>query len=317
MQAGIAYLLSGTAWRKNRLGSSIVVACLALLPAVSLQAAEVRDELAQIVRLMGYGGGIHNFKNFVLRDREEYRTAAHTDFTGILDVIARIEGDGKWNAAEQQALKAVKEVVESYNAALERVAELRLKGWRIEDIERVVIIDDSAAVQGLDVLRARRNWTDLEEIEFHLGYGKAIHNFKNYVLRGREIYHTEALQNLLAVEALVANQLSRAELRNPRAAAHKLVREKGTTEPADDVAYEKAVEEIAQLLGEDRAALENVERTARAYRDHLDLIERFIATQRSVRQIDLAVKINDGPAKAGLAHLRGSRSGITALLSNP
>ena len=50
----------------------------------------------------------------------------------------------------------------------------------------------------------------------------------------------------------------------------------------------------------------------------------LITTQRSVRQIDLAVKINDGPAKAGLAHLKegmvqfsGQHAGITAPPSKP
>ncbi len=302
---------------KIRLVFPIVFAYLTLSPAVSPQAAEARDELALIVRLMGYGGGIHNFKNYVLREREEYRNAAHADFARVLDVIARLERGGALSATELQSLKVVKEVVESYGAALERVAELRNQGWRIEDIDRVVIVDDTAAVRALDALRANRAWTDLEEIEFQLGYGKAIHNFKNYVLRGHESYHTEVLQNLLAVEALVASQLRRAELRNPQAAAHQLVREKVTVDPIDIGAYDQTVRKITDLLREDRTAWENVERTARAYRDHLGLIERFIAGQRSVRQIDLAVKINDGPAEAGLAHLRGAGCGIIARLSKP
>jgi hypothetical protein len=302
---------------KTRVGVSIVFAWLALLPAVSLQAAEVRDELAQIVRLMGYGGGIHNFKNYVLRNREEYRTAARADFTRILDVIAGLERGDELNAAERQALNALKVVVESYATTLDWIADLRKKKWRVEDIDRVVIIDDTAAVQGLDALRARWSWTDLEEIEFQFGYGKGIHNFKNYVLRGREKYHTEALQNLLAVEALVANLLGQPELTNPQTAAEKLVTTKGAVDTTDTAAYDKAVQEITHLFREDRAALENVERTARAYRDHLDLIERLIGMQRSVRQIDLAVKINDGPAKAGLAHLRGQRASSTAQRSKP
>ncbi len=302
---------------KTRVGVLIVVTWLVLLPSVCLQAAEVRDDLAQIVRLMGYGGGIHNFKNYVLRDREEYRTAARADFTRILDVIAGLERGDELNAAEQQALKALKVVVESYATTLDWIADLRKKEWRVEDIDRVVIIDDTAAVQGLDTLRARWSWTDLEEIEFQFGYGKGIHNFKNYVLRGREKYHTETLQNLLAVEALVANLLGQPELTNPQTAAEKLVTAKGAVDPTDTAAYDKAVQEITHLFREDRTALDNVERTARAYRDHLDLIERLIGMQRSVRQIDLAVKINDGPAKAGLDHLRGQRVGIIAQPSKP
>ena len=261
-----------------------------ILPVHEAHAADPRDDLAQVVRLMGYGGGIHNFKNYVLRERKEYQTSASERFTQILAIIARLESHAELNSTkDQQALSVVKAVVESYAAALDRVTVLRDKGWRIEDIDRAVIIDDTPAEAGLDALRAKWTWSDVEEIEFQLGYGKAIHNFKNYVLRGRENYHTAALENLLAVDSLIAGQLSQAELADPK----------------------------TPLFRQRRAALEDVERVARAYREHLALIERLIAAQRSVRQIDLAVKINDGPAEVGLAHLRGQHAGVEAQLSKP
>jgi len=265
-----------------------VAACI--LPLHEARAADPRDDLAQVVRLMGYGGGIHNFKNYVLRGRKEYQASAREDFTRILKIIARLERSAKLNSTkDQQALSVVKAVVESYDAALDRVTLLRNKGWRIEDIDRTVIIDDNPAKAGLDALRAKWTWSDFEEIEFQLGYGKAIHNFKNYALRGHESYHTEALENLLAVDSLIAGQLSQPDLIDPK----------------------------TLLFRKHRDALEGVERVARAYRENLGLIERLIAMQRSVRQIDLAVKINDGPANAGLAHLRGQRAGISAQRSKP
>ncbi len=283
---------------KIRVGFPILFAWLMLIPAISLQADEVRDELAQVVRLMGYGGGIHNFKNYVLRGREEYRSDARANFLGMLDAIAKLERSDQLDESEKQALNAVKTAVESYEAALDWVADLHDKGWRIEDIDRVVIIDDTAALQGLDMLRSRWTWTDLEQIEYQLGYGKGIHNFKNYVLRGRENYHTEALQNLLTVEALLTDLLEQPELKDPQTAVRKLLSVESTMVP------NRAVQEMTRLFEDNRSALENVQQTAQAYRDHLDLIERLIAVQRSVRQIDLAVKINDGPAKAGLAYLK-------------
>jgi|GEM_PF-2052879 len=289
-----------------------------ILPAHEAYAADPRHDLAQIVRLMGYGGGIHNFKNYVLRGRMEYQVSARKEFTQILEIIARLKPNTELNSTQdQQALRAIKAVVESYNAALDRVTELRDKEWRIEDIDRAVIIDDTAAKIGLNHLRNKWTWSDFEEIEFQLGYGNAIHNFKNYVLRGHESYHTEALKNLLAVDSLLAGGLSRAELINPQTVAESLVTRKGEISPDTGEAYDDAVKEMTHLFREVRVALENVERVARAYRENLVLIERLIAMQRSVRQIDLAVKINDGPAMAGLAHLRGQRAGITAQLLKP
>lgn len=292
--------------------------CLtAALSAPSLQAGEIKDDLAEIVRQMGYGAGIHNFKNYVLRGRPEYQTDARANFARTLEIVARLEKNAELTGAEQQALAAVKLVVESYNAGLDQVTELRDKGWRIEDIDRAVIIDDTAAVKGLHSLRERWTWSELEEIEFQLGYGKAIHNFKNYVLRGREKYHTEALENFLATESLLSSQLGQPEFSTPQAAASSLASDKGWVDRADAAAYDKTVAEITRLLRDDRTALEILERTAHAYREHLDLIERLIAMQRSVRQIDLAVKINDGPAKSALVRLQGRDARIAARLSRP
>jgi methyl-accepting chemotaxis protein len=132
-----------------------------------------------------------------------------------------------------------------------------------------VLIDDSAAVIALEALRARWQWNDFEEMEYLLGYGQAIHNFKNFVLRGHERYDAEALEQLLAVDALIATQLA--------------------AEGVDDG---------------DRVSLEQLERVVHGYRDYLPLVDKLHAMQRPVRQIDLAVKVNDDPGIAGLAQLR-------------
>ena len=251
--------------------------------APALHATEVRDALAQMVRLMGYGAGIHDFKNYVLRGREEYRIRAHENFVRILEVIAGLERSGELTGTDQEALKPLKSVVESYDTALDRVTELRKKGWRIEDIDRAVVVDDTAAVQGLAALRTGRTWTPLEEIEFHLGYGKAIHNFKNYVIRGHESYGAEALEDFFAVDSLIADQLGgQSEIAKPQA-----------------------------------VALNNIRGVVQAYRDNLALVAGLIARQRSVRQIDLAVKVNDTPAEMGLARLRQRPAHDAARRSNP
>jgi hypothetical protein len=255
---------------------------------------------------MGYDGGIHNFKNYVLRGRPEYYTAARENFAKILEIIPRLKDSAELTTKDQEALGNVQAVVESYNTTLDRLAGLRAKGWRTEDIDRTVIIDDTPAKAALDALRAKWSWSNFEEMEFQLGYGKAIHNFKNYLLRGQERYHTDALQNLLAVDALIARQFSLPEFANPRLAAQTTVDRDGKIARQDRDAYDRAVRDRQNHFRQDRAALEAVERAARSYRNHLQLINKLIATQRPVDQIDQAIKIYVTPAKQGLARLRRS-----------
>ncbi len=275
-----------------------------MLPFHGLQAAGAQQDVALIIRLMGYDGGIHNFKNYVLRGRQEYYTAARENFAQILEIIPRLKDRAELNPKDQAALDIVTAVVESYNTTLDRLAGLRAKGWRTQDIDRTVIIDDTPAKAALDALRAKWSWSDFEEMEFQLGYGRAIHNFKNYLLRGQERYHTDALQNLLAVDALTARQFSLPEFAHPQSAAQTAVDREGKITRQDQHAYDRAVRDTENRFRQDRAALEAVQRVARSYRDYLQLINKLIAAQRPVQQIDQAIKIYDTPAKQGLARLR-------------
>ena len=263
-----------------------------------------RDGIVRIVRLLGYGGGIHHFKNFVLRDVAEYGEAAKHDFTQALSVIRALQGADEFDAQDQMALDGIKEVVEAYRSAVDRMAELRGKGWRTEDLDRTVIIDDAPAKNGFDRLRAKWPWSDFEEIEFQFGYGMAVHNFKNYVLRGQERYHTGALHNLLTIDALIARQLDVPELRDPRIAAEAFVDAQAKVKRQDVAAFAEQVRKLTGQYRRDRLALEALERAVRAYRDNLGLINKLIAMQRPARQIDEAIKIYDRAGKAGLTHLR-------------
>ena len=108
-------------------------------------------------------------------------------------------------------------------------------------------------------------------MEFQLGYGGAIHHFKNYVLRANDVNHTAALERLLRVQSLLGEMIS-----SPR------------------------------FNEKQKRDLDAFERVSHAYLEYLPLIERLIRMQRPVAQIDLAVKVNDEPAYAALKSLRSA-----------
>jgi methyl-accepting chemotaxis protein len=240
-----------------------------VLPALAVNAATPRDDVAQVIRLLGYGGGIHQFKNYVLRGHARYREAAAISFDKARTIIDRLSSSAELDAGDKAALDGLGGTVDAYIDALQRVTELRSERLTADLVDRLVLIDDASAVAALEALRARWQWSDFEEMEYQLGYGHAIHDFKNFVLRGQPRYHASALEHLLAVDALIANQLA-----------------------------------VEGLGDGDRAALEKLERVVHGYRDYLPLVDKLHAMQRPVQQIDLAVKVNDGPGTTGLAQLR-------------
>ena len=188
--------------------------------------------------------------------------------TGALGSLSQLENSPELTVDDRSEVAVIKRMVNEYNRGLDRVISLRNKGWRLSDVDRSVLVDDAVPMASLAQLRKKWEWSDLEQIEYQLGYGKGIHNFKNYLLRQDERYHTLALENFLAVESLLANQYSKAGLDSTQ-----------------------------------RLALDQIRRVVQSYRSYLALIERYHTQQYPVRKIDLAVKINDEPALAGLAVL--------------
>ena len=241
--------------------------CLSSLSAVQAASA-ARENVATLVRSLGYGAGIHNFKNFVLRGRNDDYDAAKKAFAIARGSLKQLEKSPELTLKDRAAVAVIETMIDEYNRGLDRVISLRGKGWRLGDVDRSVAVDDTESIAALAKLREKWEWSDLEQVEYQLGYGMGIHNFKNYLLRQDERYHTLALENFLAVESLLTNQYSNSSL------------------------------DSAQ-----RTALDQISRVSQSYRNYLALIERFHAQQYPVRKIDLAVKVNDGPALEGLAVL--------------
>lgn len=249
---------------------------LALLAALLLAAQASRAEVSaaevdHLVRALGYGAGIHDFKNYLLRGRPEYEARARAAFGETLDRLSDLERDGRAAAAERAALAELRRAVSAMNESLSRITTLREKGWRIEDIDRSTAVDLTAAASALADLHGRHRSHALGAIEFHLGFGRGIHHFKDFVLRGRGEDRDRAHEALGEVDAAIAAALAR--------------------------------DDAGEL---ERHRLRIVSRTAAAYRARLGLVARLHAERRPVREVDLAVKVNDGPAIRALLGLRAA-----------
>lgn len=234
----------------------------------NVQASDAREEVATLVRSLGYGAGIHNFKNFVLRGRDENYDGAKKSFGIALSSLNRLENSTELTRDDKAAVAILKNMVDEYNRGLDQILSLRSKGWRLGDVDRSVLVDDTVPIASLDQLREKWKWSDLEQVEYLLGYGKGIHNFKNFLLRGEDRYYTLALENFLEVEALLTNLHN-----NPGMNSTQL------------------------------GAVDKIKRVAESYRNYLSLVDRFQKQQYPVRKIDLAVKVNDKPAIEGLTLL--------------
>ncbi|MCF6315402.1 MAG: PAS domain S-box protein [Marinosulfonomonas sp.] len=122
------------------------------------QAADPRGIwISEIRGYFGYGGMIHNFKNYVLRQDAKYEKTLRIQSRFLMDAIETYQAS-RPDAIEQEALARIKRVVEEYTRNIEIIGISIIEGKTAEQIDALVRVDDSGALQALAVLE--RHWLD-------------------------------------------------------------------------------------------------------------------------------------------------------------
>ena len=243
---------------------------------------ETNSQRAQVLRevreAIGYGGMIHQFKNYILR-QDEPRVAVVENTIGValrgLDEYERLDP----SAAERAAVDAIRDVIQQYRSNIDVATDMVAAGATVAEVDQAVAINDTPALEGLvtlaDAIRADRSNPDaatradrLGELRDAMGFGGFIHQFKNLVIR-RELPRIEQVE---AARDAVDETLA---------------------------AYRSLA-----LSNEERAALSDIEQVVDAYTEALDLVRAMVAEGRNVTEIDSAVRVDDGPAIAAFTVLQ-------------
>jgi len=122
------------------------------------QAADPRGIwISEIRGYFGYGGMIHNFKNYVLRQDAKYEQTLRIQSRFLMDAIETYQAAGP-DAIEQEALRRIKRVVEEYSRNIRIINNAIRENKSAEQIDALVRVDDSDALQALGLLE--RHWLD-------------------------------------------------------------------------------------------------------------------------------------------------------------
>jgi methyl-accepting chemotaxis protein len=116
----------------------------------------------------------------------------------------------------------------------------------------------------------------LSEIKSHFGYGGAIHNFKNYVLRGSTKYYDRVKSNFYSLN--------------------------------------QTIDRYRQLQGisnDEESALQSIKLVAAQYNTATDNVKKMYGENKTAQQVDKSVKINDGPAIKAFERLTKSQAELT------
>ncbi|MBT3203493.1 MAG: diguanylate cyclase [Gammaproteobacteria bacterium] len=227
---------------------------------------------------LGYGGMIHNFKNYILRkDYDEFIKVERSmgAAQGVLNQYLALSS----SPAEKLVLSDIDSMLKSYHSNLELIREKVASGSSSTEIDKLVKIDDQLALRGLGVLHSqitskheffknKENKPVLTaSLRVEMGYGGMIHSFKNYLLRKDKKYKEQTLISIANIESIIQGYF-----------------------------------QLGISLGE-KTALEDILSILSKYKSNLEVIDKGIKDDLSPERIDALVKINDTYALRGLRTL--------------
>ena len=108
-----------------------------------------QNHLMNIRTHIGYGGGIHAFKNFVLRFQEKRFTKYQAKANATLKEIEAYRAIGHLTEVEVTALKKTEELVEIYRKATFTTKKLIAEGKTIKEIDNTIKINDGPFLKAL------------------------------------------------------------------------------------------------------------------------------------------------------------------------
>ena len=108
--------------------------------------------LSHIKEVAGYGGLIHNFKNYVLRGDRKYLKKVEQLHTSLIRDIKKYSRIKNVTIEEKKLLKKIKRVFDSYLLTASELKTMIDKGSSVEEIDAYTSIDDSSAIKAINSL---------------------------------------------------------------------------------------------------------------------------------------------------------------------
>ncbi len=177
--------------------------------------------LNRLVTALGFGHGIHNFKNMIIRGgsgSQSYLDKFEKDAIGLHKAIADYRALQP-SEEELEALDTIAAVFTAYEKAAERVAALHRQQLPITEIDqRVKIKEDAAALERLPILQQfvsamqNRSITDTRRIINKVNIFSYTMLIINTVLMGTVIVLVYRIVNPLAKMTEVAKRISAGDI---------------------------------------------------------------------------------------------------------
>ncbi len=116
--------------------------------------AKRQSLLLQVRSGFGYGGAIHNFKNYILRNNDKHYKKFLVLYSKIEDAIISYNSLPHLSSVETQSLSDILKVASEYKNNLKLAKKLLLQGKSSNEVDQIIKIDDTPALVAFGELDA-------------------------------------------------------------------------------------------------------------------------------------------------------------------
>jgi len=117
-----------------------------------LNSVNKHELIASIEEHVGYGGIIHNFKNFVIRGNKKYQDNVNVQYEELIKLISKYKEFPNLKPKELELLKIVENTFTKYHHGLPKVAQAAVNGIEISKLDKIIKVSDGPAIVALSKL---------------------------------------------------------------------------------------------------------------------------------------------------------------------
>ncbi|GEM_PF-5890957 len=132
--------------------------------------------LDQLQIISGYGGLIHQFKNYVIRGEEGYKEKFIRLHAKVQDSLDDYRSISNISEAEVEDLNTIGATFQQYSLFLPVIEQMRTEGRTINQIDQVIKVDDAPAVNA--IARLRRGVSEIDVADWFSAATKSINLLK-------------------------------------------------------------------------------------------------------------------------------------------
>jgi len=102
--------------------------------------------------ILGYGGIIHNFKNYVIRGTPVLEVGVVQQYFRLTTLISKYEGIGSISKKEKELLKNIDDIFAKYKDVLPSITEGIANKTEVKKLDKLLEIDDEPAIKAIKTL---------------------------------------------------------------------------------------------------------------------------------------------------------------------